>query len=106
MALVENSLFHKNYWIYWGFFQCNMQSSDKLEKERMDAKNNVEEYIYDIRDKLGSKLKDFVLEADSEKFSSLLYSTEDWLYDEGEDQLKQVYVDKLAELKVRLSELH
>lgn len=27
--------------------------------------------------------------------------TEDWLYDEGEDQSKQVYIDKLAQLKVR-----
>ena len=32
--------------------------------------------------------------------NSLLATTEDWLYDEGEDQTKQVYVDKLAELKV------
>ena len=35
-------------------------------------------------------------------FSKLLTDTEDWLYDEGEEQNKQVYVDKLAELKVKL----
>ena len=35
-----------------------------------------------------------------EKFSALLTSTEDWLYEEGEDQNKQVYLDKLAELQV------
>lgn len=29
-----------------------------------------------------------------------LEDTEVWLYEEGEDQNKQVYVDKLAELKV------
>lgn len=27
--------------------------------------------------------------------------TEDWLYDEGDDQKKQVYIDKLEEMKVR-----
>ena len=30
----------------------------------------------------------------------MLEDTENWLYEEGEDQNKQVYVDKLAELKV------
>ena len=37
---------------------------------------------------------------DRENFNKLLGETEDWLYDEGEDQHKQVYLDKLAELKV------
>ena len=37
---------------------------------------------------------------DRENFNKLLGETEDWLYDEGEDQNKQVYLDKLAELKV------
>ena len=30
----------------------------------------------------------------------LLTETEDWLYEEGEDQAKQAYVDKLEELMV------
>lgn len=29
-----------------------------------------------------------------------LEDTENWLYEDGEDQSKQVYIDKLAELKV------
>lgn len=29
-----------------------------------------------------------------------LEDTENWLYEEGEDQPKQVYIDKLTELKV------
>lgn len=33
-------------------------------------------------------------------FSLKLEDTETWLYEEGEDQQKQVYIDKLAELKV------
>lgn len=33
------------------------------------------------------------------EFVSLLDNTENWLYEEGEDQRRQVYVDKLAELK-------
>lgn len=37
---------------------------------------------------------------DREKIASVLSTVEDWLYGEGEGQKKQIYVDKLAELKV------
>uniref|UniRef100_A0A8C5CK93 Heat shock protein 4a n=1 Tax=Gadus morhua TaxID=8049 RepID=A0A8C5CK93_GADMO len=77
----------------------NMIMQDKLEKERNDAKNNVEEYVYEMRDKLHGRLEKFVSPADRDSFSSKLEATENWLYEDGEDQLKQVYIDKLAELK-------
>ncbi|KAM9331953.1 heat shock 70 kDa protein 4a isoform 2-T2 [Pholidichthys leucotaenia] len=76
-----------------------MIMQDKLEKERNDAKNNVEEYVYDIRDKLHGVLEKFVNEADRNLFSLKLEETENWLYEDGEDQQKQVYIDKLVELK-------
>uniref|UniRef100_A0A669DZZ7 Heat shock protein 4a n=1 Tax=Oreochromis niloticus TaxID=8128 RepID=A0A669DZZ7_ORENI len=75
-----------------------MIMQDKLEKERNDAKNNVEEYVYDMRDKLHGILEKFVNE-DRDLFSLKLEDTENWLYEDGEDQQKQVYIDKLAELK-------
>ena len=34
-----------------------------------------------------------------EQLSKVLTETEDWLYGDGEDEKKQVYIDKLAELK-------
>ncbi|XP_054907640.1 heat shock 70 kDa protein 4a [Poeciliopsis prolifica] len=76
-----------------------MIMQDKLEKERNDAKNNVEEYVYEMRDKLHGSLEKFVNEADRDAFSLKLEDTETWLYEDGEDQQKQVYIDKLAELK-------
>lgn len=77
-----------------------MQAADRLEKERADAKNAVEEYVYEMRSRLSEALEPFLREPEREAFSSQLTAAEDWLYDEGEDQLKQVYVDKLGELKV------
>uniref|UniRef100_A0A672GLA2 Heat shock 70 kDa protein 4-like n=1 Tax=Salarias fasciatus TaxID=181472 RepID=A0A672GLA2_SALFA len=71
-----------------------MIMQDKLEKERNDAKNNVEEYVYDMRDKLHGMLKNFV-----NALSLKLEDTENWLYEEGEDEPKHKYIDKLAELK-------
>ncbi|KAI5620271.1 heat shock protein 4a [Silurus asotus] len=76
-----------------------MVMQDKLEKERNDAKNAVEEYVYDMRDKLHGVLEKFVSEEDRDAFSLKLEDTENWLYEDGEDQQKQVYIDKLAELK-------
>ncbi|XP_056302021.1 heat shock 70 kDa protein 4a [Danio aesculapii] len=76
-----------------------MIMQDKLEKERNDAKNAVEEYVYEMREKLHGVLENFVSEAERDSFSLKLEDTENWLYEEGEDQQKQVYIDKLAELK-------
>lgn len=39
---------------------------------------------------------------DLQGFSALLAETEGWLYEEGEDEAKQVYVEKLEDLKVGL----
>uniref|UniRef100_A0A8C7RCT1 Heat shock protein 4 like n=1 Tax=Oncorhynchus mykiss TaxID=8022 RepID=A0A8C7RCT1_ONCMY len=73
---------------------------DKLEKERNDAKNAVEEYVYDLRDKLCGIYEKYTTEEDSNRLTMMLEDTENWLYEEGEDQDKQVYVDKLEDLKV------
>ncbi|XP_039718031.1 heat shock protein 105 kDa [Pteropus medius] len=75
-----------------------MIMQDKLEKERNDAKNAVEECVYEFRDKLCGPYEKFVGEQDHQNFLRLLTQTEDWLYEEGEDQAKQAYVDKLEEL--------
>uniref|UniRef100_A0A5S6JXA6 Erlin-1 n=1 Tax=Xenopus tropicalis TaxID=8364 RepID=A0A5S6JXA6_XENTR len=63
-----------------------MIMQDKLEKERNDAKNAVEEYVYEMRDKLSGIY---------EKFNPGLLC----LHFYGEDQPKQVYIDKLNDLK-------
>lgn len=39
-----------------------MVMQDRLEKERADAKNAVEEYVYEMRDKLGNALEPFMQE--------------------------------------------
>ncbi|XP_073439274.1 heat shock protein 105 kDa isoform X1 [Dendrobates tinctorius] len=72
---------------------------DKLEKERNDAKNAVEEYVYEYRDKLSGLYGSFINEEDLGRFSELLTETENWLYEDGEDQSRQVYAEKLDELK-------
>merc|ERR1719206_1628120 len=74
-------------------------SQVKLEKERCDAKNAVEEYVYGMREKIYDMYEKHITDDVRQQFSSLLTETEDWLYEDGEDEAKSVYVDKLAELK-------
>lgn len=46
-----------------------MIMQDKLEKERNDAKNAVEEYVYDFRDKLGTVYEKFITQEVSLDFT-------------------------------------
>ncbi|XP_046978321.1 97 kDa heat shock protein isoform X3 [Vanessa cardui] len=78
-----------------------MQAQDRQEKERADARNALEEYVYELRGKLseGEVLHDFVAEDQRQRLVNQLDALEQWLYDEGEDQNRQVYSDKLGELR-------
>ncbi|KAL0969063.1 hypothetical protein UPYG_G00222200 [Umbra pygmaea] len=80
-------------------YEGQMILQDKLEKDRNDAKNAVEEYVYDLRDKLCSIYDKYTTEEESNRLTLMLEDTENWLYEEGEDKDKQVYVDKLEDLK-------
>lgn len=50
-----------------------MIMQDKLEKERNDAKNAVEEYVYEMRDKLSGEYEKFVSEGVSMYHNVLTY---------------------------------
>ncbi|OQV14766.1 Heat shock protein 105 kDa [Hypsibius exemplaris] len=76
-----------------------MSSQDKAEKEKAHARNALEEYIYEARDKVNGDHADYVAESDREKFSTLLREAEDWLYSDGEDQPKSSYSAKLHDLQ-------
>ncbi|KAJ1848725.1 adenyl-nucleotide exchange factor sse1, partial [Coemansia sp. RSA 2708] len=76
-----------------------MRVADELVNATEVAKNNLEEYIYDIRAKVESDYKPYVEPAEQQEFLSRLTSSEDWLYDEGDDTTKAAYEEKLAGLK-------
>ncbi|MFS7984332.1 putative Heat shock protein 70 family [Helianthus anomalus] len=63
-----------------------MALQDRVMEETKDKKNAVEAYVYEMRNK-------------REGFITKLQETEDWLYEDGEDEAKGVYVAKLDELK-------
>jgi len=69
--------------------------------ERNARRNDLESYILTMRSGVaaGAKFGDYISEADRGRFTAQLHKAEEWLY-EHMDEEKQVFVDKLAELKV------
>ncbi|KAK1779115.1 heat shock protein 70 family [Copromyces sp. CBS 386.78] len=76
-----------------------MIMEDKLVADTEEKKNELETYIYDLRNKLDDQYADLASEDEKEKISAKLMATEDWLYDEGDDATKAVYVAKIEEIR-------
>lgn len=75
-----------------------LTNQDKLVAETEDRKNALEEYIYTLRAKLDDEYSDFASDAEKKKLKNALATTEDWLYDDGEDSTKAKYIAKYEEL--------
>ncbi|GFR48872.1 hypothetical protein Agub_g10723 [Astrephomene gubernaculifera] len=78
-----------------------MQAADRLQEETNERKNALESYVYDLRNKLYDAYAPYIKPADKEALQAELTAMEDWLYDEGEDTTKSVYIAKLEELKAK-----
>ncbi|XP_018786099.1 PREDICTED: heat shock 70 kDa protein 4 isoform X2 [Bactrocera latifrons] len=82
--------------------EAKMIANDARETQRVDARNALEEYVYDMRNKLqGGPLERYVLEADREAICAQLNDLENWLYEEGEDCDRDTYVNKLKGLHIQ-----
>ncbi|KAE8772619.1 Heat shock 70 kDa protein 4L [Hordeum vulgare] len=79
--------------------EYEMALQDRVMEETKEKKNAVEAYVYDMRNKLYEKYSDYVTSEDKEALMAKLQEVEDWLYEDGEDETKGVYVAKLEELK-------
>ncbi|XP_017956226.1 heat shock 70 kDa protein 4 isoform X2 [Drosophila navojoa] len=79
--------------------EAKMIGNDQKETERIDAKNALEEFVYDMRNKLqGGPLERYVLESDRESIVAQLNDLENWLYEDGEDCDRETYTSRLTAL--------
>jgi len=78
-----------------------MANIDRVVRETSDMRNELESYIYDMRDRMGSssQLGDFATDDEKDAFTNKLETIENWLYEDGFDATKSVYAEKLADLK-------
>ena len=81
--------------------EVEMSNQDRIIRETSDKRNELESYIYEMRDKIisDSHLAPFATEKEKATFSEKLESSENWLYEDGFDTTKKVYSEKLDELK-------
>jgi heat shock protein 4 len=83
----------------WMAAEGEMQATDRLVIDTADRRNALEEYVYDTRSKLDMAWSEFMPDAARAEFLQALNAMEEWLYGEGEDATKSLYVEKLSDLK-------
>lgn len=76
-----------------------MIMEDKLVADTEEKKNELETYIYEMRNKIDDQYSEFANEDEKTKLKAKLEASEEWLYDEGEDATKAVYIAKMDEIR-------
>ncbi|MCJ1463559.1 adenyl-nucleotide exchange factor sse1 [Pseudocyphellaria aurata] len=102
--------------------EAQMFMEDKLVADTEDKKNELESYIYELRDKIDGQYADFASDEEKAKLKEKLEQSEvcimsvssampdlvggmltiikqDWLYDEGDDATRSVYIAKMDEIR-------
>jgi hypoxia up-regulated 1 len=79
-----------------------MDDQDRRRRERDESRNNLESFIFNVRDKLDqSTFKHHSTEQERETLNTKLMEVSEWLYDDGElpSTTTEQYRSKLAEIK-------
>ena len=77
-----------------------LQAQDRQERDRIDSKNALEEFVLAIRGRIhdDQDLAPYLEPATRDQLARLSDDTENWLYDDGEDCEKALYTQKLQEV--------
>eukprot|EP01099_Mayorella_cantabrigiensis_P006181 TRINITY_DN5116_c0_g1_i1.p1 TRINITY_DN5116_c0_g1~~TRINITY_DN5116_c0_g1_i1.p1 ORF type:complete len:198 (+),score=35.49 TRINITY_DN5116_c0_g1_i1:549-1142(+) len=76
-----------------------MDADDKLVAETLEKKNELESLCINMRQKINSDHFDYSSERERDDLSKLADTLEDWLYNEGEDEPKSVYAEKILQMR-------
>lgn len=80
--------------------EAQMAHADRVIQETSDMRNELEAYIYKMRDDIIDSLRPYISDGDKSTFEKALNETETWLYDgDGYDSTKSSYFAKLESLK-------
>ncbi|KAI8826814.1 heat shock protein 70 family [Fimicolochytrium jonesii] len=84
----------------WKDAEGQMAANDRLIIDTAEARNNLEEYVYDTRSKLEMAWSEYITEANRAAFLKNLNDMEEWLYtEEGDTASKGTYTEKLNSLR-------
>ncbi|XP_021719698.1 heat shock 70 kDa protein 16-like [Chenopodium quinoa] len=79
--------------------EAELTKQDCNVEQAKEKKNTLESYVYETRNKILNTYKDFTAESEKEQICKDLQQTEDWLYEEGDDESAHVYAERLQDLK-------
>ncbi|OIT05769.1 heat shock 70 kda protein 16, partial [Nicotiana attenuata] len=79
--------------------ECHLAEQDIKVERTKDKKNTLEAYVYETRNKLLNTYRSFATDSEREGISCNLQQTEEWLYEDGDDESEHVYAEKLDDLK-------
>nr|GFD15646.1 heat shock protein 70 family [Tanacetum cinerariifolium] len=77
-----------------------LAEQDRKVEQLKDQRNTLESFVYDTRSKLSSAYRSFATNTEKDGITKSLQETEDWLYEDSDDESdEQVYTGKLDDLK-------
>ncbi|XP_015898589.3 heat shock 70 kDa protein 16 [Ziziphus jujuba] len=76
-----------------------LAQQDRTMEATKERKNALESYVYEMRNKLFNTYRSFTSDQEREGISMNLQQTEEWLYDDGDDETESAYTSKLEDLK-------
>ncbi|XP_068668992.1 heat shock 70 kDa protein 16-like [Aristolochia californica] len=79
--------------------ELQLAYQDRMMEQTKDKRNALEAFIYETRNKLFDLYRSFCTDVEKEEISKSLQETEEWLYDDGDDESEMVYTSKLEQLK-------
>ncbi|KAK1907805.1 Heat shock protein hsp88 [Pyrenophora teres f. teres] len=77
----------------------SMIMEDKLVADTENEKNNLESFIYELKDKILDVYAEFASDDEKARLNAKLEAIEEWLYDEGDDASKAQYVSKKEDIR-------
>ncbi|XP_045824761.1 heat shock 70 kDa protein 16-like isoform X2 [Trifolium pratense] len=79
--------------------ELQLAQQDRAVELTKEKKNTLESYVYETRSKLFNTYRSFASEPERNDISRSLQETEDWLYEDGDDETEHAYTSKLEDLK-------
>ncbi|EEF39376.1 Heat-shock protein 105 kDa, putative [Ricinus communis] len=79
--------------------ELQLSQQDRIVEQAKDQKNALESYVYEMRNKLFNTYRSFANDQEREGISRSLQETEEWLYEDGDDETENAYTSKMQDLK-------
>ncbi|CAK7338490.1 unnamed protein product [Dovyalis caffra] len=87
--------------------ELQLAQQDKAVEQAKDQKNALESYVYELRNKVEPQMyyvlfntyRSFASDTEREGISRNLQETEEWLYEDGNDETENAYTAKMQDLR-------